>query len=373
MNPIHDLHAFGQSIWYDNIERRLLNNGELAAMIERGDIRGVTSNPSIFNNAIANSTDYDDALVPLAKQGFTKEEIYEHLAVADIQAACDLFLPLYDESNGGDGYVSLEVSPYLADDTAGTCQDAARLWGWVDRPNLMIKIPGTKEGLPAITRTIAAGINVNVTLIFSVDRYAEIMDAYLTGLEQRLEAGESIDQVASVASFFISRIDTNVDNRLDALLEATGENAQWAAALKGELAIANAKIAYARHKEIFSGTRWERLEASDAQIQRPLWASTSAKNPDYPDTMYVDELIGPDTVNTIPPHTLDAFRDEGTAEELTLEADLNAAQAQMNELAALGISIDEVTEELEGEGVRAFAEAFTDLLESVEQRRLAAL
>ena len=372
MNPIHDLHAFGQSIWYDNIERRLLNNGELAAMIERGDIRGVTSNPSIFNNAIANSTDYDDALVPLAKQGFTKEEIYEHLAVADIQAACDLFLPLYDESNGGDGYVSLEVSPYLADDTAGTCQDAARLWGWVDRPNLMIKIPGTKAGLPAITRTIAAGINVNVTLIFSIDRYTEIMDAYLAGLEQRLEAGESIERVASVASFFVSRIDSNVDNRLSALLEIAGDNAQWAETLKGELAIASAKVAYARYKEIFSGERWDHLKANGAQIQRPLWASTSTKNPKYPDTMYVDALIGPGTVNTIPPKTLDAFADHGTA-ELTLEADLDDARSAFDYLYALDISMDEITQELEDAGVESFAEAFTSLLDSVEKRRVAVI
>jgi transaldolase len=366
MKPIERLHSLGQSIWYDNIERRLLENGELSAMIERGEIRGVTSNPSIFHNAIAKSSDYDAALVPLAQKGASKEEIYEALAVADIQAACDLFRPLYDETDGGDGYVSLEVSPYLAHDTAGTAADAARLWAWVDRPNLMIKIPATQEGLPAITESIAAGINVNVTLIFSITRYQEVMDAYLAGLAQRLEAGEPIDHVASVASFFVSRIDSNVDNRLVAVGGGS------AAALQGKIAVANAKLAYAAHRAIFAGERWEKLRAAGARAQRALWASTSTKNPAYPDTKYVDELIGPDTVNTVPPATLVAFGDHGNA-ALTLEADLEAAQSSLDALAALGISIDEVTQELEDQGVKAFADAFTALLESVETRRVAVL
>ncbi|MBM3144456.1 MAG: transaldolase [Chloroflexi bacterium] len=372
MNPIEKLHSLGQSIWYDNIERRLLLNGELAAMIERGDIRGVTSNPSIFKNAIANSSDYDEALIPLARQGLSSEEIYENLAVADIQAACDLFLPLYRESNQGDGYVSLEVSPYLAHDTEGACADAARLWRRVDRPNLMIKIPATKEGLPAIARSIADGINVNVTLIFSIERYEEVVDAYLSGLELRLKAGEPIAHVASVASFFVSRIDTNVDDRIDALLFVASENAQWAITLKGELAIASAKLAYARHKELFSGERWKRLEARGARIQRPLWASTSTKNPAYHDTMYVDALIGANTVNTIPPKTLEAFRDHGVAEPF-LESGLGEARSTFDYLSALGILIEEATQELEEAGVKSFADAFTDLLASVEKRRVAAL
>ncbi|HBY06403.1 MAG TPA: transaldolase, partial [Chloroflexi bacterium] len=343
MNPIEKLHSLGQSIWYDNIERRLLENGELAAMIARGEIRGVTSNPSIFNNAIAKSADYDVALVPLAKSGATKEEIYENLAVADIQAACDLFRPLYAETERGDGYVSLEVSPYLAHDTAGTAADAARLWAWVDRPNLMIKIPATKEGLSAITKSIAAGINVNVTLIFSLARYEEVMEAYLAGLEQRLGAGQPVDQIASVASFFISRIDSNVDSRLEAL------GSERAAALQGKIAVSNAKLAYAMHKQIFAGERWEKLRAEGAQIQRALWASTSTKNKAYPDTKYVDELIGPHTVNTVPPATLVAFTDHGMA-AFTLEADLEAARNAMDDLAALGISMEEVTQELEDQG-----------------------
>ena len=368
MNSLQKLHSLGQSIWYDNIERKLLTNGELAAMIEAGNIRGVTSNPSIFNNAIANSNDYDDALVPLAKDGLSKEEIYESLAVADIQAACDLFHNLYEETKGADGYVSLEVSPYLAHDTEGTCNDAARLWAWVDRPNLMIKIPATKAGLPAITRSIAAGINVNVTLIFSVQRYKEVMEAYLQGLEQRLEAGESPEHVASVASFFVSRIDSNIDG----LLEKSASQVELASSLKGQVAIANAKVAYAVHKDVFSGPRWERLKVKGANIQRALWASTSTKNPNYPDTMYVDQLIGPNTVNTVPPNTLLAFADHGNA-ALTLEANLDQAYAVFDDLTIVEISMEAVTQELEDAGVKSFADAFTSLLESVERRRAAAL
>ena len=360
------MHSLGQSIWYDNIERKLLENGELAAMIERGEIRGVTSNPSIFHNAIAKSSDYDEALVPLAKKGASKEEIYENLAINDIQAACDLFYPLYVETSGGDGYVSLEVSPYLADDTTGTAADAARLWAKVDRPNLMIKIPATKAGLPAITESIATGINVNVTLIFSIQRYEEVMEAYLAGLEQRSAADQPIDHVASVASFFISRIDSNIDGRLDAV------GGERAAALKGQIAIANARLAFAVHKLIFSGERWEKLQIAGAKAQRALWASTSTKNPEYPDTKYIDELIGSNTVNTVPPATLVAFGDHGNA-ALTLELDLDAARAAMGELAALGISIEAVTQELEDQGVKSFADAFTALLELVEKRRTAAL
>jgi transaldolase len=364
MNSIKKLHSLGQSIWYDNIERQLLTSGEMAAMIDRGKIRGVTSNPSIFNNAIAKSNDYDHALEPLAKEGASKEKIYEALAVKDIRDACDLFRPLYDESVGGDGFVSLEVSPYLAHDTLGTVKDAARLWKLVDRPNLMIKIPGTRKGLPAITQSIAAGINVNVTLIFSIERYEKVMEAYLDGLDQRLASGQPIDHVASVASFFVSRIDSNIDSRLESL---GGDGAKE---LQGKIAVANAKLAYAHHKEIFAGQRWDQLRSAGGNIQRALWASTSTKNPSYPDTKYVDELIGPNTVNTVPPKTLIAFQDHGTA-ELTLESDLEAAQAAMDELALLDISMAEVTQELEDQGVKAFADAFTALLESVEKRRVA--
>lgn len=367
MNAIDKLHAFGQSLWYDNIERHLLVNGEMAAMVARGEIRGVTSNPSIFSNAIVNSHNYDYDLVTLAEDDYSSEQIYESLAIADIQGACDVFLPLYEQSNGGDGYVSLEVSPYLARDTEKTCLDAARLWKRVGRPNLMIKIPATVEGLPAITRTIAAGINVNVTLIFSIRRYEAVMDAYLTGLEQRLASGESIDGIASVASFFVSRIDSNIDARLQAIVDAGGDLAPRAAALLGKIAIANARLAFVRHKEVFAGERWEKIVEMGGQIQRALWASTSTKNPAYKDTLYLDELIGANTVNTVPPATLVAFGDHGVA-ALTLDKNVAEAQTAMDELAVLGISIDAVTQELEVDGVEKFAEAFTVLLNAVEQR-----
>ena len=362
MNNSQKAYNLGQSLWYDNIERKLLENGALAAMIENGEIYGVTSNPSIFNNAIAKSTDYDDQLVPLAEAGKSAMEIYETLAVSDIQAAADLFRPLYESTKGGDGYVSLEVNPDLARDTEVTCADALRLWQWVDRPNLMIKIPATKEGLPAITRSIISGINVNVTLIFSIDRYVEVMEAYLAGLEQRVAAGEAIDHVASVASFFISRIDSKIDGWLD---EQGGPAAE---ALKGKIAIANAKAAYQRFKEIFTSQRFIALKEQGANLQRPLWASTSTKNPAYPDVLYVDRLIGPDTVNTVPPKTLAAFNDHGEI-SFTLEQDLDEAQEHLANLAALDLSLDKATAELENEGVAAFSKSFAELLDSVESRR----
>jgi len=369
MNPVEHLHALGQSIWYDNIEHRLLVNGELETMIKRGVIRGVTSNPSIFNNAIAKSNDYDELLIPLAEQGLSKIQIYETLAVADIQTACDLFRPLYNETQGSDGYVSLEVSPYLARDTEETCNEAARLWKWVDRPNLMIKIPATVEGLPAVTRTIASGINVNVTLIFSIERYEAVMEAYLKGLELRLDAGQPIDKIASVASFFISRIDSIIDTYLDAFMDSAAEQAQN---LQGKIAVANAKLAFVVHKKRFQGERWDNLASQGGRVQRALWASTSTKNVAYPDTKYVDELIGPHTVNTIPPKTLDAFGDHGVA-AMTLTADLDAARQVMDDLAGLGISMPDITQKLEENGVQSFADAFTVLLESVEKRRVAAV
>lgn len=360
MNPIEQLHALGQSLWYDNIQRRLLRNGELAAMIGRGDIRGVTSNPTIFHNAIAKSTDYDSALLPLAWAGWEAEAIFWQLAVEDIQAACDLFLPLYEETQGGDGYVSLEVHPGLAYDAEGTLVQVRNLWQRVARPNLMIKIPATRPGLLAIRRAIAEGINVNVTLIFSIQRYREVMEAYLSGLEDRLaQGGQGFP--TSVASFFVSRMDTKVD----ALLPPNSP-------LRGKAAIANARLAYAAFRETFTGPRWERLARAGARIQRPLWASTSTKNPAYPDTLYVDNLIGPDTVNTVPPQTLEAFRDHGRA-ALTITEGLEEARHLFEELEAQGISLERVTQELEEEGVKAFADSFTALLNAIEARRAAAV
>ena len=361
------LHA-GQSIWYDNIQRSLLQNGAMAGMIARGEIRGVTSNPSIFMNAVTKSQDYDASLLPLAEAGLTPEQIFFALATEDIQAAADLFLPLYHESNGGDGYVSLEVSPYLAHDTAATLAQAQELWARVNRPNLMIKIPATSAGLPAITAAIAAGINVNVTLIFSLERYAEVLEAYARGLEQRLAQGLPIDHIASVASFFVSRIDTLVDSRLQQLIAAGGVQAAQATALLGKAAIASARLAYANFKMFTASPRWGKLAQVGAQVQRPLWASTSTKNPAYRDVLYVEELVGPHTVNTVPPQTLAAFLEHGVVRPSSLEEDLPAARKGLDELESLGIPMAQVTAQLEEEGVKAFAEAFTVLLGAIEGR-----
>lgn len=362
-----ELHRLGQSVWYDNIERKLLVNGELSRMIEDGEIRGVTSNPSIFNKAISKSTDYDERIKELLASGFSTEEIYEHLAIEDIRAAADLFAPLYEKTQGGDGFVSLEVNPYLAYDTDKTVEEALRLWEIVNRPNLMIKIPATKEGLPAITEAIAHGVNVNVTLIFSVERYKEVMGAYLSGLRERLAEGHSVTHVASVASFFVSRIDTNVDKRLQELLASKPELEPKYNSMLGKVAIANAKVAYQEFKKVFLGEEFAVLQNKGAVLQRPLWASTSTKNPTYPDTMYVDNLIGPNTVNTLPPHTLEAFKDHGNV-SLTLEHEVQQAINTLKNLAQIGISLEEVTTELEVQGVKAFSDAYTSLLQSIEEK-----
>ena len=371
MNASLKLLAAGQSVWYDNIQRKLLKNGEMARMIAHGEIRGVTSNPTIFMNAITKSQDYDDSLVPLAQSGWDAEKIYYQLAVEDIQAVADLFLPLYTETAGGDGYVSLEVSPYLANDSDATFEEARRLWQRVDRPNLMIKIPATLAGLPAFTEAIADGLNINVTLIFSRQRYAQVMDAYMTGLEKRLAKGLPVNQIASVASFFVSRVDTNVDARLQAIIGSQGPQAAAAAQLAGKAAIANARLAYADFKTTLAAERFQKLKASGARPQRPLWASTSTKNPAYRDVMYIEELVGPDTVNTIPPQTLTAFLDHGVVRRGSLEKNLKAARQALAGLEGLGISMSAVTQQLEEEGVKAFADSFTALLEGVEKRRQA--
>ncbi|MBN2147265.1 MAG: bifunctional transaldolase/phosoglucose isomerase [Anaerolineales bacterium] len=368
MKPIEKLHALGQSLWYDNIERRLLENSELAALIERDEIRGLTSNPSIFYNAIAKSHDYETAIASLSWAGYSAEMIYEFLAVEDIRAAADLLLPLYRRSSGADGYVSLEVSPALAYDASGTLTEAKRLWQWVDRPNLMIKIPATRAGLPAVRQAIAAGINVNVTLIFSLARYRAVMDAYISGLEDCLAAGLEIGQVASVASFFVSRMDSKVDQRLQSIAQGGGEKADKAHALMGKLAVANTRLAYQEFRSVFEGRRFSRLVAQGARVQRPLWASTSTKNANYPDTLYVDTLIGEHTVNTVPPKTLDAFREHGEA-RLSVEDDLEDAHQAVADLEAMGFSMRKITTELEKEGVRAFSQAHKDLLKIIEQQR----
>lgn len=369
MNTTLQLLNAGQSVWYDNIQRSLLNNGALAGMIERGEIFGVTSNPTIFMNAITKSQDYDQSLLPLAGSSLSNEEIFFKLAIEDIQAATDLFKPLYQKTQGGDGYVSLEVSPFLANDTAGTLAQARDLWQRVNRPNLMIKIPATKAGLPAIRAAIADGINVNVTLIFSLERYGEVMEAYLQGLEDRAAQGLPINSIASVASFFVSRVDSNIDPRLQKLAAAGETRAE---ALLGKAAIANARLAYAAYKQVFFSERFDRLKTKGARVQRPLWASTSTKNPAYRDVMYVEELVGPDTVDTVPPQTLVAFLDHGQVRQ-SLEENLAGAKQALAGLETLGISMDQVTAQLEDEGVKSFSEAFVVLLEAVDKRRKAAV
>lgn len=369
MSTIQQLHKAGQSVWYDNIQRKLLKNGEMAGMIERGEIRGVTSNPTIFMNAITKSQDYDESLLPLVESGLSTEEIFFSLAIEDIQAAADLFRQVFKESNGGDGFVSIEVNPYLANDTAATLAQVKDLWARVNRPNLMVKIPATKAGIPAITDGIAEGININVTLIFSLERYAEVMDAYLRGLEKRAAAGLPIDAIASVASFFVSRVDTKVDPQLQKMVDQGGPNAKKAAALPGKAAIANARLAYVDYKKVFTSERFLKLKAKGARVQRPLWASTSTKNPAYRDILYVEELIGPDTVDTMPPQTITAFLDHGVVRP-SLEENIENARKVIADLEDLGISMSTVTAELEDEGVKSFSDSFRVLFEAIESRRV---
>jgi transaldolase len=361
------LYDLGQSLWYDNIERRLLDNGDLEAMIKRGDIYGVTSNPSIFSNAIGKSKDYDGQLGELVRAGKPTSEIYDELTIRDIKAACDLFRPLYDSTRGGDGYVSIEVHPDLANDTEATNKEVTRLWSMVDKPNLMVKIPATAAGVPAIRHSLSTGVNINITLIFSRQRYAEVIEAYMAGLERRVQNNLPIAHQASVASFFVSRIDSKVDGWLDEVVKKGGEQAKKAEQLKGKVAIANAKLAYQLFKEQFSSPRFEALKKKGARMQRPLWASTSTKNPAYPDLIYVDTLVGAHTVNTVPPQTLLAIKDHGKA-ELTIEQGLEDAQQTLADLETLGLSLDKATAELEAEGVEAFSKAINSLFETIEER-----
>jgi transaldolase/glucose-6-phosphate isomerase len=369
---INQLTDLGQSLWYDYMERRILENGELARLVEQGDIRGLTSNPSIFNNAIAKTKDYDSALIPMSWAGYSDKKILELLMIEDIERVADLLRPLFDKTHGADGFVSLEVRPDLAYETEKTIAEAQRLWDIVNRPNVMIKIPATQRGLDAIRTSIAHGININITLIFSIERYQEVMEAYLSGLEERINAGQPVDHIRSVASFFVSRIDTKVDKYLDPIIKSQAKDAGLAKSLLGKIAIANARLAYQEFRRVFESDRFRKLQAKGANLQRPLWASTSTKNPAYPDTMYVDELIGKNTVNTVPPQTLLAFRDHGRV-ELTMEKDLEGAHQAFRDLEAVGISMKKVTQELEQEGVEAFAEAYTSLDNTVKLRREAHL
>lgn len=354
MTKMQSLAELGQSIWLDFIRRSLITSGELQSLIDRG-LRGMTSNPSIFAKAIGGSDDYDEQMRESAGGGSDVMPVYEALAVRDIQAAADAFRPLYDGTDGRDGFVSLEVDPRLADETQATIAEAHHLRQAVNRPNLMIKVPATPAGLPAITDLIGAGINVNVTLMFSLAHYDAVAEAYLAGLERLVASGGDPARVASVASIFVSRLDTAVDKEL-------AERGR--ADLQGKAAVANSRLIYARFEEVFSGPRWEKPAAAGARVQRPLWGSTSAKNPAYPDTIYVDELIGPDTVNTVPPETLAAFEDHGTV-ALTVRDGLDEARDHLRRLSELGIDLDAITEKLQRDGVQSFADAFEGLLQSV--------
>ncbi|MGA9773143.1 MAG: bifunctional transaldolase/phosoglucose isomerase [Blastocatellia bacterium] len=371
-NPLVELQKLGQSIWYDNIRRALIDTGDIEQKISGDDLRGVTSNPAIFEKAIAGSTDYDAAMRRLIADGKDVEDIYEDLVIEDIQRTADLLAPVYDRTNRIDGYVSLEVSPLLANDTESTVAEAKRLWAALSRKNVMIKIPATPAGIPAIEQAIAAGLNINVTLIFSQETYDQVAESYIRGLEKRAEAGEPIDHIASVASVFVSRIDSAIDNQLEFRIRRSSDDAEKEklTVLLGKSAIANARLMYQRFKELFNSERFEKLRAKGAQVQRPLWASTGTKNPQYKDTYYVEELIGPDTVDTVPPATYTAFRDHG-AVRASLEDDLPGAQSTIKRLGEAGIDLGAVTQQLQDEGVQAFEESFRNLMGSISSKQAA--
>jgi transaldolase len=356
---LHELSEHGQSVWIDSLSREWVRGGFLEQLMREDAVVGVTSNPTIFQKALAEGDSYDEQLREVLREEEDPKEVFYRLAVVDIQGACDLMRRVWDAGNGKDGYVSMEVDPTLAYDRDGTVEEAMRLHEWIDRPNLLVKIPATEPGLGAIEECIARGRSINVTLIFSLRRYAEVVEAYVRGLERLVESGGDPKPVASVASFFVSRVDTEADRRLD---EAGHPE------LKGKLAIANAKLAYQRYRELFAGPRWERLAAAGATPQRCLWASTSTKNPEYRDVMYVEELIGPETVNTMPLETIRAFQDHGRVAD-TLEAGLDEARRVLEALAEVGVDYDDVTDTLEREGVQKFSDSFEELLEGIRAKR----
>jgi transaldolase len=369
-NRLQRLHDAGQSIWLDFIDRRILRDGELARRIREDALTGMTSNPTIFEKALAEGTAYDDQLRG-APVGRTAMELFELVETSDVRAACDIFMPVYEATNGGDGYVSIEVSPSSANDAHATVAEAQRLWATVDRPNVMIKVPGTVEGAVAVRTLIGAGINVNITLLFAIEAHRRVIHAYLGGLEDRVKAGKSIDHIASVASFFVSRVDVEIDKRLDGMgATLSGSERDRVLALRGKAAIANAKLAYKLFREEFSTPHWAALLKHGARLQRPLWASTSTKNPAYRDVLYVEQLIGPDTVDTMPPATIDAFRDHGEVSR-TVDADLAGAQRTIAELAQVGIEMKEVTDKLLHEGLASFQKSFESLTAGLEKKSAA--
>jgi transaldolase len=367
-NPLPQLENFGQSVWLDYIRRDLLLSPEFRRLIEEDGLKGMTSNPTIFEKAIGGSNDYDEQFAELVQAQKGVDELYEALTTDDIKRAADALRSVYDSSDGRDGFVSFEVSPQLADDTKGTIAAAHRYFEMIGRPNLMVKVPATPAGLPAIEQLISEGHNINITLMFSLKHYEAVAGAYIQGLEKRAQAGQPLNRVASVASVFVSRVETLVDKRLEEKLKPAPNEA--IAALRGTAAVANAKLIYQRFKEVFGGERFEQLQAKGARVQRPLWASTGTKNPAYSDVKYVEELIGPDTVNTMPPATMDAFRDHGKPRQ-TLEQGLTEASETARRLNDAGIDLIQVGEELQQEGVESFAQSFADLMATIEKRRAA--
>lgn len=364
-NPVVELYQKErQSPWLDYIRRNMLNDGGLKRYVEQDGIRGVTANPTIFEKAIGAGDDYDEQITELVRKGVEPRNLFEQLAITDIRHACDILRPVFDEDRS-DGFVSIEVSPEKAFETQATIDEAKRWWREIDRPNLMVKIPATTEGVPAIEECIASGVNINITLLFAIEFYEQVMDAYLKGLERRVAAGQDIKDSNSVASFFVSRVDTNADKRIEAKTAQAKSDAERAKleGLLGKVAIANAKVAYHRFRETFSSGRFKKLEGAGAKLQRPLWASTSTKNPKYNDIMYVQDLIGPDTVNTLPPATIDAFRDHGIARK-TIDEDYNGAVRVLRDLDDAGISLKEITDELQHDGVEAFSKSFDIITET---------
>lgn len=370
MNRLRQLYDAGQSVWLDYIDRAMLRNGALVRLIKDDALMGMTSNPTIFEKALAEGKEYDEQIEALTGE-LTPWQLFELVETDDVRAACDIFADVYRDTKGVDGYVSIEVSPGVANDAAATVEEAHRLWATVDRPNVMVKVPGTAEGAIAVRRLIADGINVNVTLLFSIDAHARVIEAYLGGLEDRLAAGKPIDRLASVASFFVSRVDSEVDKRIEAVAASANEGVRdGILALRGRAAVANARLAYRLFTQKFSGERWEKLAAAGARVQRPLWASTSAKNPAYRDVLYVETLIGPHTVNTMPPATVDAFRDHGETAR-TVDTEWTAAEQLFHDLEQAGISMRDVTDKLLADGLASFQKSFDTLIQGLERKAAA--
>ena len=369
-NPLLQLKSHGQSVWYDTVDRAQLDNGLFKRLLDEDGVVGVTSNPTIFQKSISQGDAYDEQITQLIQEGKNTNDIYEALAIRDIRTVADMLLPIYEKASRQDGFVSLEVSPDLAHDTEATLQEARRFWKMVDRPNLMIKIPATPEGLPAVRQSLTEGMNINITLIFSIEDYRKVADAFISALEERNAEGKDISHIASVASFFVSRVDTLVDQLLEEKIKASTDSAeqQKLKSLEGKAAIANARLVYQDFKNIFHSPRFEILKHSGAHVQRPLWASTSTKNPAYRDVLYAEELIGPDTVDTMPLETIENFRDHGKV-RFSVEDDIQQAKNELAELEKIGIHYDQVTQQLQDEGVKKFADSFHELFKGIESKK----